>query len=231
VAAHITAASEGGPRYNSELTSSERKSIDNGIWLCQNCATLIDVDPEEHPVHVLKAWKVCAEHEAARALKAGSRPTAVAPQSVIAFRPDSFTAEVFWGRDTSVIVVLCPSDPAKGSFDINCTGHFHLEGEGRVALSDLAFVMKCCGEERVRAETTSIYHYPEGRSGKGTFENALSLEPGKPYKVDFRAAASPDEVRAIEECDEIWLDATVGVNGHDAWLVAKISQGGWVIAT
>ena len=62
-------------------------------------------------------------------------------------------------------------------------------------------------------------------------ENTLSLEPGVPYKVDFRAAVSRDEVHAIEECDEIWLDAVVGVKGHDAWLVGKRSQREWVIAT
>ena len=44
VAAHITAAAEGGPRYEPELTSEERKSSENGIWLCQNCAKLVDND-------------------------------------------------------------------------------------------------------------------------------------------------------------------------------------------
>ncbi|MBM7093290.1 hypothetical protein JTP67_33260, partial [Streptomyces sp. S12] len=35
VAAHITAASAGGPRYDPALTSEQRKHISNGIWLCQ----------------------------------------------------------------------------------------------------------------------------------------------------------------------------------------------------
>ncbi len=39
VAAHITAASPGGPRFDSSLTSDERKGIGNGIWLCQSCAS------------------------------------------------------------------------------------------------------------------------------------------------------------------------------------------------
>ena len=42
VAAHITAASENGPRYNSMISNEERSHISNGIWLCQNCAKLID---------------------------------------------------------------------------------------------------------------------------------------------------------------------------------------------
>ncbi len=44
VAAHICAAAEGGPRFDSNMTSEERKAFDNGIWLCQNCAKLIDSD-------------------------------------------------------------------------------------------------------------------------------------------------------------------------------------------
>src|SRR6266404_6234115 len=45
VAAHITAASPGGPRYDSSLLPEERSGHKNGIWLCQNCAKHIDNDP------------------------------------------------------------------------------------------------------------------------------------------------------------------------------------------
>ncbi len=48
VAAHITAASEGGPRYDRSMTPEERSSIENGILLCQNHATLIDNEPESY---------------------------------------------------------------------------------------------------------------------------------------------------------------------------------------
>src|ERR1035441_5569741 len=50
VAAHIAAAASGGPRYDGGLTSTERSSSDNGIWLCQNCAKLIDSDDERYHV-------------------------------------------------------------------------------------------------------------------------------------------------------------------------------------
>jgi hypothetical protein len=33
VAAHITAASPGGPRFATDLSTEERRSPDNGIWL------------------------------------------------------------------------------------------------------------------------------------------------------------------------------------------------------
>src|SRR5881296_1719239 len=45
VAAHITAASPGGARYAHELTFDKRSDFANGIWLCQNCAKLVDNDP------------------------------------------------------------------------------------------------------------------------------------------------------------------------------------------
>jgi hypothetical protein len=63
-AAHIHAASPGGPRYNGSQTEEQRSSIENAIWLCSNCAVKIDVDAEKFPAHVLKAWKTLAEHEA-----------------------------------------------------------------------------------------------------------------------------------------------------------------------
>lgn len=61
VAAHITAAAAGGPRYNSALTPDQRKDISNGIWLCSNCSILIDRDKEAHTVSLLHDWKREAE--------------------------------------------------------------------------------------------------------------------------------------------------------------------------
>jgi len=64
VAAHISAASQGGPRYNPSLTPEQRCHSNNGIWLCQNCAKLVDNDPSQFPEELLRAWKVVAEHRA-----------------------------------------------------------------------------------------------------------------------------------------------------------------------
>jgi hypothetical protein len=65
VAAHISAASKGGPRFNGSLTSAERQSPDNAIWLCQSCAKLIDSDVERYSEYLLNQWKRLSE-EAAR---------------------------------------------------------------------------------------------------------------------------------------------------------------------
>ncbi len=57
VAAHICAAAPGGPRYDKNMTEKERKSINNGIWLCQSCAKLIDSDEIKYTVELIKSWK------------------------------------------------------------------------------------------------------------------------------------------------------------------------------
>ena len=64
VAAHITAAAEGGPRYNPELTPEERAAADNGVWLCQSCSRLIDVDVPSYSASKLREWKTLAEMRA-----------------------------------------------------------------------------------------------------------------------------------------------------------------------
>lgn len=65
VAAHIIAAAARGPRASADISSDDRKSIENAIWLCTECSTLIDKDESRYPVELLREWKSAAE-EAAR---------------------------------------------------------------------------------------------------------------------------------------------------------------------
>ncbi|UCH93501.1 MAG: hypothetical protein JSV88_24960 [Candidatus Aminicenantes bacterium] len=69
VAAHITAASLEGPRYDGSLNTEQRKALDNGIWLCQKCAKLIDSDEARYTVAKLKDWKNMAEAAALKELE------------------------------------------------------------------------------------------------------------------------------------------------------------------
>lgn len=64
VAAHITAAAPGGPRYNAELTVDQRRHASNGIWLCQTCSVLIDRDDNNYTVESINLWKRQAESDA-----------------------------------------------------------------------------------------------------------------------------------------------------------------------
>ncbi|MGN2614738.1 hypothetical protein [Aliivibrio fischeri] len=61
VAAHITAAAPGGARYDPKLTTSQRKNISNGIWLCHSCSVLIDNDEFNYSVEHINGWKSQAE--------------------------------------------------------------------------------------------------------------------------------------------------------------------------
>lgn len=72
VAAHITAAASGGPRYEPSLAPVARRAADNGIWLCQKCAKLIDSDPSRYTAQLLQGWKRVAEQTALAELE--SRP-------------------------------------------------------------------------------------------------------------------------------------------------------------
>jgi hypothetical protein len=61
IAAHISAAAPGGPRYDPALSPEQRSNIANAIWLCQNCAKLIDNDPQRFTSSVLVVWRGLAE--------------------------------------------------------------------------------------------------------------------------------------------------------------------------
>jgi hypothetical protein len=43
------------------MSPETRASIDNGLWLCQNCAKLVDNDPLAYSVEILRAWRALAE--------------------------------------------------------------------------------------------------------------------------------------------------------------------------
>jgi hypothetical protein len=64
VAAHITAAANGGPRYDPSLNPEERAAAENGIWLCQTCSRLVDVDVASFSEDQLREWKTLAEMRA-----------------------------------------------------------------------------------------------------------------------------------------------------------------------
>lgn len=61
VAAHITAASEKGPRYDHNMSQKERASEINGIWTCQIHGKFIDDNPSRCSVEELRRWK--SQHE------------------------------------------------------------------------------------------------------------------------------------------------------------------------
>jgi hypothetical protein len=85
VAAHITAAAKGGPRYDPSLTSEQRRHQSNGIWLCEIHGKQVDADEQHFTVETLRAWKTGAESEAADAI---TRLQAPRPPKVVS-APDA----------------------------------------------------------------------------------------------------------------------------------------------
>jgi len=96
VAAHITAASKGGPRYDDSLSKEARQSAENGIWLCQKCAKLVDDDCQRYPVGLLRQWKRLSEEAALLEIE-GSRPagTRINDVELIRFYAQCFDRPAF----------------------------------------------------------------------------------------------------------------------------------------
>jgi hypothetical protein len=61
VAAHITAAAKGGPRYDHDMEPEERSGEENGFWACQIHGKFIDDNPSKCTVEELRRWKT--QHE------------------------------------------------------------------------------------------------------------------------------------------------------------------------
>jgi hypothetical protein len=76
----------------SSPSAEERSATANGIWLCQNCAKLIDNDVVRFSAEMLKAWKTTAEADAKGRVgrtsqSTGNRPFPLAKYAKIRFTP------------------------------------------------------------------------------------------------------------------------------------------------
>lgn len=105
-AAHITAAAPGGPRYDAALTSAERSAFNNGIWLCRNCAALIDRDVQGYPVDKLVQWKQTAE---ARALLGINKPPTLDAAASLADRVNVLSARDALSRVGTTMTAIARS--------------------------------------------------------------------------------------------------------------------------
>jgi hypothetical protein len=59
--AHIHSAGEGGPRFKPGMSDSECREFENGVWLCNVCAWIVDKDEVRYPPEILRKWKQEAE--------------------------------------------------------------------------------------------------------------------------------------------------------------------------
>lgn len=101
VAAHIAAASKGGPRYDPRMSSQERRSEANGIWLCQTCAKLIDNDEVRYNVDLLRRWRRLSEEAALLDIEAPAKDeklSHVTDADLIRFYAQCFDRPAFQDR-------------------------------------------------------------------------------------------------------------------------------------
>ena len=95
-AAHIAAAAAGGPRFDASMTSQQRRSLSNGIWLCSNCATDVDADHAAYPATLLHEWKREAERRA-RAEKGRRLPEPDDARAAVLGALTAMTPKFTWG--------------------------------------------------------------------------------------------------------------------------------------
>ncbi|NVZ90461.1 hypothetical protein HX813_19700 [Pseudomonas yamanorum] len=113
-AAHICAASPGGPRYDPNMTAVERESFSNGIWLCATHAREIDRDVAGHSVELLHQWKRDSERisksELGRIQPAASDVQESLNQ-VLSAMPKSFLPTAIRNAHTASAKILESIDP------------------------------------------------------------------------------------------------------------------------
>ncbi|MDX3587677.1 hypothetical protein [Streptomyces europaeiscabiei] len=96
VAAHIRAASPGGPRYDATMSPEQRRSAENAIWLCNTCSKVIDDSPDAFTVDGLNAWKVNAEMTASRDSKVTADHVGSAIVELEALRLEILRFSSYW---------------------------------------------------------------------------------------------------------------------------------------
>ncbi|MHB1350329.1 MAG: NACHT domain-containing protein [Desulfobulbaceae bacterium] len=66
IAAHICAAAPEGPRYDPSQTREQRRSADNGIWMCNLHGKAVDAKDSIYTVELLREWKAQAQKDSWR---------------------------------------------------------------------------------------------------------------------------------------------------------------------
>ena len=146
VAAHITAASEGGPRYDPSLSPEERRSMDNGIWLCQNCAKLIDSDVQRHTAELLREWKRQTEQRARDEIE-GIACVSPPPLPPVTLHQLRAPVPTFTGRTRQLKQIAAHLAPDEGGAALIAG----LAGMGGVGKTELAYAVAARLQE----------HYPD----------------------------------------------------------------------
>jgi len=148
-AAHIFAASEDGPRYNPYMTPDERKSIDNGIWMCRHHARLIDADFFNYSAATLQQWKLIAEENAYKKIAEIGSNQRNHPYTLVAIDNDIVFEGVWlsakndnWRFEINKFIIGSIESMIDKSMSANNSGSFVVvesQGDGRVLKESLSW--------------------------------------------------------------------------------------------
>lgn len=221
-AAHITAASPNGPRYDESISATERSSIENGIWLCVVCARKIDRNRDAYPVELLREWKTLAETAATQEF---GKPLITQPDQIqreILAKLNSIQADLANGRTSNQMGVepldhllealrrLADSGTARGS------AAMQLSSDGRYA--DAATEAISLAEDEANAAT---YLGSAAKEARGRAA-ARWLDAGDIAFVSDRLQAA----NAYERCTEIDPSNPYGWSrlGEASWWVGRLDK-------
>lgn len=165
VAAHITAASKNGPRYDSKLTRAQRRAETNGIWLCHTHSEHIDDDLKRFTVAMLRAEKKRAEDRARRRV---ARPTDLTKKPLVLLSHDTLKSSI----DTATVADLPGLLQGRDLQRVSANFVQHLEHEGttqaalnavaRSMVTESGAVRSCLSDPRTDVLYFGFPHVPFG---------------------------------------------------------------------
>jgi hypothetical protein len=209
VAAHITAASPRGPRYDADLLTKDRQSVGNGIWLCQSCSKLIDSDENKYTVLVLKGWREDAERRAANKLESRAARGSLGSHATD-FAVDDWTVWRHRGNRPGDAVPLV-SQWGDGDIRYSCKIRLRNRLNHEEQLHRLQIEFRQGTEVRF-AEDTAID------------QGVVSLPPKRWTTIEVSHGLY--DWAAFYASDSVWFSAqTVGDNQTHSWLITKLDGG------
>lgn len=218
VAAHIAAASPGGPRYDPAQTPEDRGSRANGIWLCSNDAKAID-DEERFGSDLLTAWRVTAE-ELADADKGRPVPSAparerqlvpyerrlksldTASEEIFDFMED-IGAEIAWGPNWELVRLLL-TELALNAFEHGGVQAVEVES------FDHAVQLRDHGRAFGKSGLTA-----GGRGGNRALTDFDKRADGS-FTLRYRRASASNEWTVVDEVANLGADIPCSISFPDA---------------
>lgn len=190
------------------LTADERRSADNGVWLCQNCGKLVDNDEVRFPVSLLREWRQKAE-DAARHEVESLRPAQPAHEEhSIRFGVDDWNVWRERGNLPGDALVFI-SGWRRGDVRYSCTVRLRNDLEWEEQLHRFRANFRK-GDQSIFTDSYVL----DGRTA--------TLPPRRWVSLDVSHGLYDRSV--IEAADSVWLvSETVGDNVRFEWLLAKLA--------